>query len=143
MHVPWDMHPPLGRLKQSPELLRHCISCACPKTWSAMLEAPCGPAPIQNGPTPHTGSPASIQAAGAPSHATGQACCCIHTHVWPCKTTQPFCSLSMSGNDSAHSKQCVITTGDTQEVPRAHQALHKPHLPFVRYRISYFKNIYA
>ena len=32
MHALWDMHPPLGTLKRSPELLRHCISCACPKT---------------------------------------------------------------------------------------------------------------
>ena len=28
MHAPRDMHPPLGTLKQSPKLLRHCISCA-------------------------------------------------------------------------------------------------------------------
>ena len=32
MRAPWEMHSPLGTLKQSPELLRCCISYACPKT---------------------------------------------------------------------------------------------------------------
>ena len=28
MHALWDMHPPLGTLKWSPELLRHRVNCA-------------------------------------------------------------------------------------------------------------------
>ena len=94
------------------------------------LQPPGDLPPNKVGPTPHTRSPVSIQAAGAPSCETGRACCCIHTHVWPWETTHPFCSLSMSRNDSACSKEHATTTGDTQEVPRALQVLHKPHLAF-------------
>ena len=57
-------------------------------------------------------------------------CCRIQTHVWHWGTTCPFCSLIMSRNDNACSKDHATTTGDTQEVPRACQVLHKPHLPF-------------
>ena len=57
-------------------------------------------------------------------------CCCIHTHVWHWGTTCPFCSLIMSGNDNARSLEHATTTEDTQEVPRACQMPHKPHLPF-------------
>ena len=56
-------------------------------------------------------------------------CCCIHTHVSHEETTHQFCSLSMSGNDNACSLEHATTTGDTQEVPRAFQVLHKPHPP--------------
>ena len=57
-------------------------------------------------------------------------CHCIHTHVWHEETTHPFRSLSMSVNDNAHSLEGATTTEDTQEVPRAFQVLHKPHLSF-------------
>ena len=94
------------------------------------LEPPVGLPPSKAGPTPHTGSPASIQAAGAPSCVTGWACHHIHIHVWHWRTTCLFRSLIMSGNDNAHSKEHATTTGDTQEVPRACQVPHKPCLPF-------------
>ena len=55
---------------------------------------------------------------------------CIHTHVWHDETTHLFHSLPMSGNDNSHSLEHATTTGDTQEVPRAYQVPHKPHLPF-------------
>ena len=57
------------------------------------------------------------------------ACHHIHTHMWPWETTCPFCSLSMSRNDSAHSLEHATTTEDTQELPRAFQVPHKPCLP--------------
>ena len=56
-------------------------------------------------------------------------CRCIHTHVWHQGTTCPFCSLIMSGNDNARSLECATTTEDTQGVPKACEALHKPYLP--------------
>ena len=56
-------------------------------------------------------------------------CHCIHTHVWHEETTHPFHSLSMSGNNNACSLERATTTGDTQEVPRAFQVPHRPHLP--------------
>ena len=103
--------------------LPHDLVCPC-------LQPPVDQPPFKAGPIPHTGSPASIQAAGAPSCVTGWACCCIHTHVWHWGTTCPFHLLIMSGNDNARSLEHATTTGDTQEVPRDSQVPHKPHLPF-------------
>ena len=132
MHAPEGMHPPLGTLKRSPELVRHCIRCACPKTMYVCLclQPPADLTTSKAGSVPHTGSPASTQAAGAPSCATGLACHRVHTCMWPWETTCPFHSLIISRNNNAHSLEHATTTGDTQEVPRACQVLHKPCLPF-------------
>ena len=94
------------------------------------LQPPADLTTSKAGSVPHTGSPVSTQAAGAPSCATGLASHHIHTCMWPWGTTCLFHSLLMSRNNNAHSLEHATTTGDTQEVPRAHQALHKPRLPF-------------
>ena len=98
-HAPWGMFQLLGTLKRSPELVRCCISHACPK---ALFTHTCGPLvdliPSKAGPTLHTGSPASTQAAGPPSCITGLAHYCIHAHMQPWETTHLFCSLPMSRN---------------------------------------------
>ena len=100
-----------------------------PKPGLPCLQPPVDLPASKVGPTPHTGSPASIQAARAPSCATGWACHHIHTHVWPWETTHLFHSLSMSGNDSARSKERATTTGDTQEAPELarHHISHTCH----------------
>ena len=77
MHSPWDMLPPLGTLKQSPELLRHCISCVCSKTWSAHTFSPLWTCPhprwvphLTPGPSKHSGCWGTFlcNRTGLPSH---------------------------------------------------------------------------
>ena len=93
------------------------------------LQPPADLTTSKAGSVPHTGSPASTQAAGAPFCAIGLACHRVHTCMWLWETTCPFCSLIMSRNNNAHSLEHATTTGDTQEVPRACQVLHKLHMP--------------
>ena len=77
MHAPWDMHPPLGTLKQSPELLRHCIRCVYPKIWSAHTCSPLWTCPhprrvphLTPGPSKHSGCCGTFlcNRTGLPSH---------------------------------------------------------------------------
>ena len=94
------------------------------------LQPPADLTTSKAGSVPHTGSPVSTQAVGTPSCVTGLACHRIHTCMWPWGTTCLFYSLLMSRNDNACYLEHATTTGDTQEVPRAFQALHNPCLPF-------------
>ena len=60
---------------------------------------------------------------GAPSHTPGATCHPATTHAWPQKLRPA------TGNGSACSREHATNPGNSQKVPRAHQAPHQPCPP--------------
>ena len=141
------MHPPLRTSKRSPEIARCCkhhtqrsftraSEARCYQSSRPLLLLPMSDDDDDACPMGHASTTGDTQAVPRTSQAPHKLCLpqnldChhIHTHVWHWGTTCPFHSLIMSGNDNASSLGRATTTEDTQEVPRACQALHKPCLP--------------